>query len=457
MCHKIVLINSDGEHRGIEYNKGAEAVVISSIDILKNYFSYVDFATTMQLSEEFSQRTNCRVIKNRIVFSTKIHSFLTSMLSTGDFLRCLLWNFLKTNFKIKLNFLINTKKLREYYNANVIIHLGMDLYSSDFGTLTVFEHSKDIMLGVFLETPVVIWAESVGPFRGKLTNYMAKFTLKRVSLITLREKISKSYLDDFNIKDVPTHITADPAFILEPASEQKIKQIFIENGLFIKHRPLIGMSLAYLAGDVKNETRVRVLGFFARSLTFLLPESFSKFMLNKGKKSKIYTSSRDRYILLMAKIVDHMIDQYDCTILFIPHEEPVIGREIHEELLEKIKNKNNILLLKHDLKAQEIKGIIGQCDLFVGGKMHANIAALSQSIPTVGLSYSHKFQGIMSLYGQEKYTSLNLNFDDIVSKIDEVWKRKDEIREELKSRSFNISALAYLNGKYVKQLLNEER
>ena len=41
-----------------------------------------------------------------------------------------------------------------------------------------------------------------------------------------------------------------------------------------------------------------------------------------------------------------------------------------------------------------IKGIIGLCNFFIGSRMHACIAALSQGIPTIGIAYSRKFKGV---------------------------------------------------------------
>jgi len=46
-----------------------------------------------------------------------------------------------------------------------------------------------------------------------------------------------------------------------------------------------------------------------------------------------------------------------------------------------------------------IKGIIGQCDFFIGSRMHACIAALSQGIPAVAVAYSKKFRGVYDSIG----------------------------------------------------------
>jgi polysaccharide pyruvyl transferase WcaK-like protein len=52
----------------------------------------------------------------------------------------------------------------------------------------------------------------------------------------------------------------------------------------------------------------------------------------------------------------------------------------------------HVIMRQYD--QSQVKGIIGLCDFFVGARMHACIAALSQGIPTIGLAYSKKFKGV---------------------------------------------------------------
>jgi colanic acid/amylovoran biosynthesis protein len=81
----------------------------------------------------------------------------------------------------------------------------------------------------------------------------------------------------------------------------------------------------------------------------------------------------------------------------------------------------------------ELKGIIGLCEIFIGKRMHANIAALSQNIPTISLAWSHKFYGLMQMVGQEKYIIdyRHLKYENIVDMINELWISRKKIKEEL--------------------------
>jgi len=58
-------------------------------------------------------------------------------------------------------------------------------------------------------------------------------------------------------------------------------------------------------------------------------------------------------------------------------------------------------MISEEYDQHEMKYLIGQCDFFIGSRMHACIAALSQGVPAVGLAYSNKFLGVLRTVGAE--------------------------------------------------------
>jgi polysaccharide pyruvyl transferase WcaK-like protein len=85
--------------------------------------------------------------------------------------------------------------------------------------------------------------------------------------------------------------------------------------------------------------------------------------------------------------------------------------------------------------------------------MHANVGATSQSIPTIGLAYSHKFFGIMKMLGQEKYVLQSINEKKLILTIDEVWENRDNISSSISEKLPNIKLMAEENGKLAAGLL----
>lgn len=457
---KILLICCDGEHRLIENNKGAEAVIIGTIELLRNIFVESEFVTTMQLSDRLSQRLRCRVIKNKLFATTKF-SLFSSIKSMSDLCLCFLFGSLKKYLKINASLLLSNKKLKEYYQADIIIHIGMDLYSDDFGLISLLEHSKDILTAKALDKPVILWAESIGPFKKTFTRWLARKTLNRTDLIMLRERFSGKHLENIKVNCPTIRFTADPAFLVNPVAKCEVDRLLKNEGIVIdSKRPLIGfnITLTYLAGGVKKSKIMALAQSLYKISRYVLPGELFITITKISKRTRLYSVAdvkQTGYIKLMAEIIDYLVERFNADIILIPHLQSegllLNDRVNHERVLESVKCVQHVKLIYGEYTAEELKGIIGQCDIFIGGKMHANIAALSQGIPTIGMAYSYKFHGIMDLLGQDNYVCDKISFKNMIAMVEDAWLRQNDIRKELTSVLPNIRELAKLNGLFVKE------
>src|SRR5260370_8273194 len=108
---------------------------------------------------------------------------------------------------------------------------------------------------------------------------------------------------------------------------------------------------------------------------------------------------KDDYNELMKRLIEFFIHSRGTTVLLVPHvfggvednsESDSVACETVYRSLQPVYG-NKILLVSGRYDQNEIKYIIGMCDFFVGSRMHACIAALSQSIPVLAISYTAKF------------------------------------------------------------------
>jgi polysaccharide pyruvyl transferase WcaK-like protein len=85
----------------------------------------------------------------------------------------------------------------------------------------------------------------------------------------------------------------------------------------------------------------------------------------------------------------------------------------------------------------ELKGIIGQCDFFIGSRMHACIAALSQGVPCVGIAYSMKFEGVFESVGMGGWVidGRTTSNEEAISRVMDLYRQRDKVRESLKVNS----------------------
>lgn len=412
--NKILLIGAS-----CSKNRGSAAMLFSATKTLRQFIPESNFTVLSPFPE--LDLKNCGAYNVRVIGSSE-----GTLKSIFRLFRSITWNIFKL-LGLNLHRLINEKILQEYANSDIIIDLSGDTFSDDYGSMASIGSCFKILLCKFLNKPIVIYAQSIGPFNTKLTKSLSKFCLNRVDLLIVRDEITKNYLQEIGITN-KIHFTADSAFLLEAPPYEKIQEILLKENIDINDRPIIGISASQHIYDLEL------------------------------KKSKL--NSENPYILLMVKIVDYLVEKLNAQIVFVPHvtndDRPVDDRFVAKKIYEIAKNKNKIRLINNEYYPEELKGVIGQCDLFIGARMHANIAATSMCVPTLAIAYSHKSYGIMRMLEIEKYVLdfRTMTFDEMTARIDDLWVNREKIKVELASNVKVLKEHALHNGELVKELLD---
>ena len=420
MSTKIIIVN-----HGTRMNKGTAALLNSRIKALKEFIP----------DAEFTVFTYCLDYEPETKYMPDIDiKFYESIGWIGLSPRAML----KTAISIFKLFLrqigLDTKPkensgIQDYFDADIIISTGGDKLTEDYGS--PFSDFVNLLFGVLLGKPVVLYAESIGPFNKKWNKMIGKFIFSKMSLITLREEISRKHLKELAVNKAPIYVTADSAFLLKPAPNKVIKEIMLKEGIDKNNRPLIGISVSKI---------IARYGF-----------------LDLKNNEEKYNG----YIDLMSKVIDYLVENLNATVIFVPH---VIGhwgnddRTVADDVINSVKYKHKCISIKEEYTTEELKGIIGECDLFIGARMHATIASTSIFVPTIAIAYSHKTHGIIGkMLGQEKYVLdiKNLDYDTVISKIDDAWRNKEKIKSDLESKMDDIKERALLNAKLVRDLVLE--
>lgn len=454
---KILIINCTSECSNYAYyTKAHDAVLFGTVYALQYHFPKASLVTLMQCPRDPNRELNLTVIRQKSINKLRPFWIIDALQSSLDLLRTALWSISYKLFHIDLKFLVSTGKLRHYRDADIIIHLGGDLYSDDKGLTTVVEHSKEILMGIMLRKPVVIYAESLGPFRGRLTSWLARLTLNRVSLITVRENISKENILKIKVVRPPIYVAADPAFLLEPEPSERVKAILCKLG-YDGARPLIGLAITediWMKALPRSYNRAKFLYSIGQ---FILPERLLSFVFNSKIGQKKRLKVIDYVAEVGASITNYLVEQLNATVILIPNStSPIFDiDEINRRIFELAKNKNRVRVIEFaSCSARETKGIIGNCDLFIGSKMHACIAAWSQGVPAIAMASSHKYYGVAHSIGQERCVCEPVAMSEIFDKIQEAYARRQEIRKELQSKIPAMRQLAMLNAELIRKFVS---
>lgn len=384
---------------------GSQAMMICTMKILKRYIPDAELSI-LSFYPEFDHR-----LYNR-------YNFDLSVAKCG-----------KSTLRLILNL------LKECRKADVIVGVYGDAFLEK-DTITSIKFLFKLLIVTFAKKPVIVFPSSVGPFNTQLSRFLVRFVFNRVKSITLREEISKMCLEESGVNRLSIHLTADTAFVLEPVPCERVNEIFLKEGINKDNKPLVGINISQLL----------------------------------NYKSKTQNVKQD-YIEIIAKTADYIVSKLGATVIFVPHE--IYPREIKEiigdtqkiggdditavkEAFLKTKNEDRIVPITNKYTLEELKGMIGRCDLFIGARTHSTIASTSMCVPTIAIEYSHKAPGIMKMVGLEKYVCnfTTMDFEELKSKINDIWSNREEIKNDLASKVDTFKESAWSNGKIVKDLLD---
>jgi colanic acid/amylovoran biosynthesis protein len=336
-------------------------------------------------------------------------------------------------------FLLLFRYVPEYAHSDIGVDLSGDGFGDygPYGAVSSFTHVYQLLLGLILHKPVIVYAQSIGPFKLRLTRSLARFTLNKVSAITVREEITGTYLKEIGVNNPNLFLTADAAFLLEPSLPSVVDRILEAEGLTTSPY-LVGISISQL---------IHQWAFHFSSTNH---------------------QRYDQYIELMAKVADYVVEKTGATVFLYcqtvgsqaRHDDSVAAKLVFE----RIQHKSKAKLLHTNYTTAELKGVIGRCQMFIGSKLHSTIASTSMLVPTVSIAYSHKVHGIIGTLLNQQQVIIDirkLEYDafcrELLQKIDFVWINRYTIKEELAKKMRVVKPLSLQNAQLVAKIIEGKR
>jgi len=224
---------------------------------------------------------------------------------------------------------------------------------------------------------LILLPQTYGPCTRAITRRMAKSVIRRASIVYARDTESVEYVRElFGNHSVNGKLRYmhDVAFVLDSHKPGTVDIGSLENA--------------------RSENSI-VVGLNISGLLF-----------NGGYTQQNMFGLKTNYPELIYDVVDYLMKDEKVLVLLVPHvlapsrtveDDPNACRQLYEKLIDKYPGR--IFLTQGKYDHNNIKYIIGLCDFFIGSRMHACIAALSQSIPAVGIAYSKKFNGVFESIG----------------------------------------------------------
>lgn len=267
---------------------------------------------------------------------------------------------------------------------DIYISVGGDNYCYGDGHAAVAINRELKKLG----KKTVLWGCSIG--EDNLTDDKIK-DLKTFDLIVTRETLTFETLKNHGI-DKNTVLYPDPAFTLD-VDENATELFEIKEGS-------IGFNISTIVENLSD--------------------------------------SVDTFEKTCADFIKELLNRTDKNIVLIPHVTRKIWGDLEplQFLANYFRDNNRVQLIPSTLTAAQYKSIISRCDMFIGARTHATIAAYSTCVPTLVIGYSVKSKGIAKdIFGTDEGLVIPVSEITDVKKMIQAYedflKKKESYRKHL--------------------------
>jgi polysaccharide pyruvyl transferase WcaK-like protein len=245
-----------------------------------------------------------------------------------------------------------------------------------------------ILVARWLRKSVVMFPNSVGPFRTPIGRFLSKTALNNCTSVLIRDRKSYEIAAELGVK-CRMILTSDTALLFE------------------------GSDISQLGKAVVGVCA----GLYSQSLSM---------------------EKMQRYVLAHAEALDRVIERLEVYVVFLPHyvtgfryDDLSISKMIRDRM--RHQDKTSISNAK---TIEEFKSLIDSVDLLVSSKMHPCVLAASSFVPSVCIAYDHKQTGFFSDLGLDgDVLSLHdLTGQKLYERIVDIWGEKKEKRRILETR-----------------------
>jgi polysaccharide pyruvyl transferase WcaK-like protein len=226
-----------------------------------------------------------------------------------------------------------------------------------------------ILPALFVGTPVFKCAQAVGPFRSPVNRRAARMFLPRVHTLVTRGRISHENAVGLGLTNL--FAGADYAFSLELDGTEEVATADLFDLTFFDDGDVVGLSPSVVLQ--KKET------------------------------------TEGEYLASMIDLVER-IRGLGYRVLLVPHSARTGTDKTHNNDLplcraiwEGMSDRAGVLFLDRELTSQQLRYLIGRCDLFIASRFHAMVSSLATGIPTLVIGWSHKYEEVLEMFGLQSW------------------------------------------------------
>lgn len=246
---------------------------------------------------------------------------------------------------------------------------------------------REVLIANEVGVPVMLYAISAGPLTSRSSRLAVRDALNASprTVITVRDRLGLRLLEDVGVTQ-EVHLTADPAFLLEP--EELPAEALRAEGVNLEGH---------------------VVGFSVREPGPAAPDI-----------------EPEQYYALLANAADFVVERFGAEVVFVPMEKFDVqhshGVVAHMRFPERAE------ILRRRYSSRQILDLMGRFDFAIGMRLHFLIFAALRGTPFSALPYASKVSGLLEDLGMDTPPLGSIGIGELIGRIDRKWDTREEIR-----------------------------
>jgi len=277
-----------------------------------------------------------------------------------------------------------------------------------------------LILAKLFDKPVMLYAVGVGPLLYESGINLTRLCFENANQVTVRDNGSLDLIKDIGISPNNVTLTADPAFLMA-ADSDNAKNII--DRLLVNERQIVGVCVRNWNIDV----------------------------------------SAEKWQSDLAKALDLFAEKHDVNFLFIPFQ--IASKEVLADDLIVAKNIVSSMdhrdrgFVLHEVYSPEIMlGLIAECQILVGMRLHSLIFAATAQVPFAGIIYDPKVGHLLKRFEFSEFgidvTKLEKNA--LLEILERLWINKGIIHQSLIKKSEDLRILSQRNVEIALNLVDKK-
>ena len=299
-----------------------------------------------------------------------------------------------------LNILANVEQV------DAIIDVAGYAYGDPWGPSRAWIAAEYLACARDLGKPYVFMPQAWGPFGQSQDRPLYRSLCWHAALLFARDVTSRGHLADL-LETQPERIALSPDIAFRFRPDPPEASVPILESLGLGH---IGCPLVAVVPNLRVYERTLGVGV------------------------------ENQYVRLLVEVC-RLLRRMGAAVLLAPHEiQPTEDGTRDDRLLVSIAaagvNDPLVRAMTGRYTAEQIKSVLGRCELLVGSRFHAMVAALSCAIPVVALGWSHKYGELLSDFGLAQYAIGHDQFAgaDLEATVVRAFASRGELGEQIRSR-----------------------